>query len=163
MHKVPPLCVITLHYLQSARSPSKQWQSLSLHWQHDNQRCPLANGNLGASLHLKKKTKQIKGNISSKVSEAIVWNRFLMSHWLTVMLQASPERKEEYDAIRGWGKRFILRDVTWERDSSDQNSLLPSYGQDVEQEVIKQRPGRPVADSDGDFAIPSQNRLYMGA
>lgn len=50
--------------------------------------------------------------------------------------------------------------MTWERDSSDQNSLLPSYGQDVEQEVIKQRPGRPVADSDGDFAIPSQNRLH---
>lgn len=43
----------------------------------------------------------------------MVWNRFLKSHWLTVMLQASPERKEEYDAARaGWGKGFILRDET---------------------------------------------------
>lgn len=43
----------------------------------------------------------------------MVWNRFLKSHWLTVMLQASPERKEEYNAAkRGRGKGFVSRDET---------------------------------------------------
>ncbi|RXN25122.1 hypothetical protein ROHU_021671 [Labeo rohita] len=92
----------------------------------------------------------------------MVWNRFLKSHWLTVMLQASPERKEEYDATRGWrGKGFISRDETREWDSSDQKTLLPSCGQDEEQEVMKQRPGRPVADSDGDFVIPLTKSITL--
>lgn len=52
-------------------------------------------------------------------------------------------------------RRLVARQ--W--DSSNQNTLLPSYGQDVgsdieKQEVMKQRPGRPVADSDTDFVIP---------
>lgn len=49
----------------------------------------------------------------------MVWNRFLKSHWLTVMLQASPEQKEKYDWAgerrereRARGKGVVLRDET---------------------------------------------------